>query len=129
ARAMAEESMALSTRLGELAEIARARSILGLTLGLGMQDYVRATALHAENLDHATNDQWAHGLSLYGVGHVASMQGDQERAAALFTQALDFCTSIGNLWGVGWAQFRLALLAHLSGDERRAVALLTEGIS
>jgi tetratricopeptide (TPR) repeat protein len=139
ARRFSEESLSLFRQLGDDAGVARALHELG-EAAVDEEDYERAVDLYGEAITVSRRAGKDAAGSTANLGYVALLQGDNERAAALFEDALvlfrerrhtsGVCVSLGNLaeaeLGLGRqeeARFHLAECLELGRDAQFLVVI------
>jgi predicted ATPase/DNA-binding CsgD family transcriptional regulator len=110
--------------------VARAKALAWTGLLARVQgDHAQALTFEDEALviARATGDPRAIADALHSLGQVAVSQGDYDRAAAAYEEALEFYRELGGgLWA--FALVNLGVVALQRGDVVRASALLEEGL-
>lgn len=69
-----------------------------------------------------------HGWALFGLAHVAILDGDVAEAARLLDESLVLGREAGIVWGNAWALFSRGVLQMLGGDIDGAVARINESL-
>jgi predicted ATPase/class 3 adenylate cyclase len=130
ARALAEESLALSRERGDGNAVAGALNALGL-MALQQGDVERASVLFEQGVaaSRETHDPWIIARALNSLGQSAYVQADYERAATLFSEALELMRRVGSKSHVA---ITLLLLGHVrreQGAYDQATALYREALA
>jgi non-specific serine/threonine protein kinase len=130
ARALLEESLALSQTLGDQQGLAYALVFLGLVV-LSLGDHARTSELLSAGLTaaQAIGDTRAIAKALHGLGMVAYYQGDAARAAAHYTESLALFQQLGDLLNIGLLLGNLGVVALARGDYQRARALFEKDLA
>jgi DNA-binding CsgD family transcriptional regulator/tetratricopeptide (TPR) repeat protein len=74
-------------------------------------DYDRAVGLLEASLNRQEGNAWLATSALFSLGHVALVQSETERAAALFRETLDRCRRLGDRLGLALSVEGLAWVA------------------
>jgi len=125
ARRWHEQSLRLARTLDDRFTIVRLCYMLGAVRRL-LGDYAGAADLFAEaapRLD--TKDPWGRAREWMFPGDLAVDQGQYERAAELYTTALNHFQRVGFRPWMDWVTQRIGILAIRMGDERRGVRILS----
>jgi tetratricopeptide (TPR) repeat protein len=126
ARALYEESLAISRELGDRSGIASSLNNLG-NAALNQRDYPAARALLEESLaiHRELGDRYGIATSLSNLGLVAYEQGDYPAARALYEESLATRRELGDRSGSGIAVSLegLAAVAASLGDSLRAARI------
>jgi tetratricopeptide (TPR) repeat protein len=130
AAALADDSLALHRKAGDIAGMAAALSCLGL-VARGQGDYVRASALYEESLAlrRGLADTWGIANMLTNLGIMARTQGDDARAAELCEESLGLCRDLRDTWGIALALTSLGNATYEQGYAERAMALYQESLA
>jgi len=125
-----EEGQSTAEATGDVPRLVRARAFLGLALALGTQEYERSEELleAAVAEGRVLEDAWAVALALYGLGHVAVVQGRADRAQERWQSCAAVAQGVGNLYGQSYLQFRWGVLAFVDLDLTRAAACLRSSL-
>jgi predicted ATPase len=129
ARALLEESLALSRAAGSHAEAALALERLGAATA-DERDLESGVRLYEESLALARSVGDRRGIAnaLRSLGRAATQRGDMARATALHQEALALYEALGDTWGRAWSELSLGDVARQGGDYPRAVALYEEAL-
>ncbi len=125
ARAMLEESLALSREIGDKSGIAHSLNNLGL-VAMEQGDYSSARALYEESLAlrRELGDKWGIANSLGNLGLVAMEQGDYTAARALHSKSLALRMDLGEKKGIAAYLAGLGGVAVRVGEAERGTKLL-----
>ena len=129
ATAYAEESLSLSTDLGDERGVARSIAYLAL-LAASEGDHARAGSLYEDASRRAreSGDEWTLALSVSNRGDLALNEGDYVRASALCTESLALQRQLGDKRGMAISLNNLAYAALYEGRFREALAPLQESL-
>lgn len=130
ARALLEESLALSRELGDKAGIALSLNYLGFVMR-AQGDYVTARALLEESLalSRELEDKAGIASSLNNLGILARSFEDQTAARALFEESLALNRLLGNQVGIAILLNNVGLVTRDQGDLVAARALFEESLA
>jgi hypothetical protein len=106
----AREMMALARCIGEIGEVGRSATLLGLEALRG-GNLVQSKIFFAEALANAreANDSMLLGHSLVNLGSVLSFETESELAEELYRQAVAQFETVGDQWGIAYASNNLVL--------------------
>ena len=125
--------LAREARSGEtVPPLVQARALLTAgMLAFEQGEFPRALALAVagEPLARAAGDAQLLAWALTGIGNVAIMQLDAERATRSFAEALAIWRELGDRRGIGRLLNNLAILAFDRGDLAQAAALFEESLA
>jgi predicted ATPase/DNA-binding CsgD family transcriptional regulator len=129
ARALSEEGLAVSRRLGD----GESRVWFLISLGaveLHQGDFARAAALFEESLSLARTlgDRGLISTALTDLGVVARIQGDFVRAEALLAESLALSREVEDKWRVALSLHSLGMVAFRRDDYDRAAGLFAESL-
>ena len=129
ARALSEEGLAVSRRLGDR----KGRVWFLISLGaveLHQGDYARAVVLFEESLvlSRALGDKGLISMALADLGVVARIQEDFERAEALLAESLALSRDVDDTWRIALSLHSLGMVALRRGDYDRAAGLYAESL-
>ena len=129
AMARATELLALAERTGDVAETARAATLLGLeevrAAHIDRAQHLFERALvHARAVDHPMLTPHA----LVNLGAIWFELGQPARAEDLYREGLAYFERIGDGWGIAYATNYLAALVRQRGDHRQAARLSAEAV-
>jgi len=129
ARALSEEGLAVSNRLGD----SESRVWFLISLGaveLHQGDYGRAAALFEEGLvlSRALGDKGLISMALSDLGVVARIRGDFERAEALLGESLALSRTLEDKWRIALSLHSLGMVAFRRGEYDRAAGLFAESL-
>ena len=130
ARALHEESLAISRQLREKVYIAASLHNLGM-LAYQEADYSSARRLYEEGLaiQQELGNRLAIGALLSNLGILAEEQGEYSLARSLHQQSLAISREFGNQLGVASSLLGLGAVAYREGDYASARELLEESIA
>ncbi len=130
ARALLEESLALSRELDDASRAARALSVLGL-LAFFRNDARAARALLEEGaaLAREADDLWCLADALGTLSSIYPLQGEMALAEAAGRQGLAIARRCDDRQGIRMALFGLALTAVRAGDLEAARTAAVEGLA
>jgi predicted ATPase/class 3 adenylate cyclase len=130
ARALLEESLAISREHGDKRDIAKSLTGLG-NVAHDQGDYGTAQALLEESLTifREIGDKWSIARSLASLGRVAGDQGDYGTARALIEESLAIFRESGDKAGISWSLLGLGSVALSQGDSGAARVLLEESLA
>jgi len=102
---------------------------LGIQLGLahlfcGDLDAARSSFIWCRDLSELTGERWLLSYALYGLGFVAKLEGDPERALALAREALDIKWFFRDLCGLSTTMELIAWVHADAGHVQDAACLL-----
>src|SRR5581483_2963002 len=129
ARALHEQSLALSKALDDERGVARSLANLGNVCG-DQGDYAGARAFYEQSLAlrRELGDTWGIALQLVNLGILAHNGGEYDRACRLYEEALGLFRSIDDDAGVSWCLFQLSESLIGLGDVERASRLCSESL-
>jgi tetratricopeptide (TPR) repeat protein len=123
ARALAQESVAISRELSDRQDMVHSLFQLGSTARrLGDRDEARTYWLECRSLDRELGVKGGHVLRR--LGDLALESGDLWAARDYFGTFLSECYEIGERWGVAWGLQGLGAVALARGEPERAARLL-----
>ena len=130
ARALSEEGLAMSHRLGD----GESRVWFLIALGaveLHQGDHAHAAALFEEGLavSRTLGDRGLSGMALADLGVVARIQGDLKRADVLLEESLALSRDVGDKWRIALSLHSLGMVAFRRGDHDRAAGLYAESLA
>jgi predicted ATPase/DNA-binding SARP family transcriptional activator len=127
ATAYANESLGLSTDLGDERGIARSIAYLALV----EDDHDRARSLYEDASRRAreTGDEWTLAMSVSNRGDLALNEGDYGQASALCSESLTLQRKLGDTRGMAISLNNLAYAALYEGRFREALAPLQESLT
>ncbi len=130
ARALYEESLAITRELGDGAGTSRALNNLG-TVAWAQGDWPAARALYEESLAirRGLKDRAGMSVSLNNLGNVADDQGDRSGARALYEESLAILRELGDWLGISTSLNNLGCIAQGQGDLPAARALFEESLT
>lgn len=130
AKALYEESLALSRKLAHRHGIASSLHNLGL-IAMHQAEYEQATPVLEESLTlfRELGDQQGIAASIHQLGFVAMHQGDYDRATALLEESLSLFRGLKNIVETAASLSNLGVVARYKGDHGRAEALLHESLA
>jgi tetratricopeptide (TPR) repeat protein len=130
ARALHEESLAISRELGNKREVAWSLWCLGRGERL-RGEYEAARTLFEESLAIFRELGYKEGIahSLANLGIVAHHQGHSEAAGALLVESLAMQRALDNKHGIGWSLHSLGKAAHDQRDYGTSRALFEESLA
>jgi predicted ATPase len=130
AAAYAQESLSLSTGLGDQRGVARSIAYLAL-VAAAEGEYARAGSLYEDASRRAreAGDEWTLALSVSNRGDLALNQGDFARASALCGESLTLQRKLGDKRGMAISLNNLAYAALYEGRFREALAPLQESLA
>ncbi len=126
AASMLVESIQLSRRAAD-------RSVLGFSLCLMATAHwyegkinVRTEQMYRESLGLFRELRYLNGISwaLRGLGEIAYLQGEYNRANLYFQQSLTLAQQVSNKWYVGYCLISLADIARVQKQPERSVRIL-----
>lgn len=126
---LATEMLGLASATGDLPQIARAETLLGLERL--RQGDVAGTRPHLERAletARAAADPMMVAHTLVNLGHVAAVDRGPKDAEDLFAEGLATFEASGDRWGVAYASNYLAGLRHAAGDHAGAVELSARAV-
>ncbi len=129
AAARAGEMMAVARRVGDIAESARAATLLGMEM-FRRGDLERAMPLFEGALANAraADDKMLIGNALVNLGQVVRQSGEAERAEDLYRQGLAEFENDGDLWGIAYAANNVAYLLREKGEHEQAVRMSSQAV-
>jgi len=129
ARALHEESLAISRALQDKAHIAWALSGLGNALR-EQDDYIQAAGQYEECLAlfRELDDTWGCAWALLSLGGLARPQGDHARAGAWYEESLALFRKVGDRWNQARVLRGLGRVARAQGNYAQATKLLEESL-
>ena len=121
-----QEGRSAAMTAGDERALVRADAFLGLALALGTREYAQSDELlqAAVSGGRTYGDPWAVALALYGLGHMAAVQGQWPLVSERWRTAATVAQGVGNLYGQSYLQFRWGVLALRELDLPRAAACL-----
>jgi predicted ATPase/DNA-binding SARP family transcriptional activator/Tfp pilus assembly protein PilF len=130
ARALFEQSLALSRELGDRPGMAAALNTLGI-VAHQQGNYATARELYAQSLAlrRALGDQWGIATLLNNLGIMAHYQGDYEAAWALHAESLALRRALEDRRGIASSLENLGHAAHNRGHYEQARALYEESLA
>jgi predicted ATPase len=123
---MGEEFVDAARRAGDRLKTGIACHILALPAG-SSGDWERAETLEEESLALCAGDAFAR-WPANGLGVIAFIGGDVERARTLLSQALELFQLAGDRWGTADALSLLGVATLQQGDEPQASELLRQSL-
>ena len=118
---LAQESLAISERLGDDRGVARALRVVGLIAwGQGDLAAVRESMDRSATAARAADDRWALSMALNNLGYLALDEGDFATAAARFDEAVGLARMRGDLRSVAFFLENLALARLGQRDDEGA---------
>jgi predicted ATPase/DNA-binding CsgD family transcriptional regulator len=130
ARALSEEGLALSRRLGD--NESRVWFLISLgAVELHQGDRARAAVLFEESLliSRALGDKGLISMALADLGVVARIEGDLERAEAFLQESLALSRDVQDKWRVALSLHSLGMVAFRRGNYNRAAGLYAESLA
>jgi predicted ATPase/DNA-binding CsgD family transcriptional regulator len=117
-----EDARATAQSTGDMVQLARAQAFGGLAIAIGTREHERAEELleSAVQNGRALHDVWVMGLALYGLGHLAILQGRGDSAREHWQACAAVVQGAGNLYGQSYLQFRWGVLGLAELDLDRA---------
>lgn len=130
ARAMFQESLALSRALGDQTGAAMALNCLG-GLAVHARDYPAARALYEESLAtyQSIEDRWGAAAALTNLGRTALVSGDYAAARAVLQSALETQRQLGDRRAIARTLTWLGITTQRLGNPETAYALHQESLS
>jgi tetratricopeptide (TPR) repeat protein len=127
-RALLEESLDLYRQAGNKYGSRRVLGILGFVYAIEQPD--RGSACWQESLALARELEVPDGIAwaLYGLGILAFLRGDDERAMALFTEGLPLLHAVRQRLIIASSLFLMEMIALRQGDLEQAKALAREAL-
>jgi non-specific serine/threonine protein kinase len=123
------EMLELATASGDLPQVARAETMLGIErLRQGDLAGTRPRFERALAAAREANDPMMVGNALVNLGHVAAQDRGPGEAEALFGDGLATFERSGDRWGVAYASNYLASLRRGAGDHAGAVELSARAV-
>lgn len=128
AKALFEESLALSRREGERREAAAALNGLGRVASYARGDHATARTFYEEALTihRDLDDKWGVAKSLYFSGVAAAFQEDHAAAHPLLEEALEAFREVGDREGIADSVGVMGMMALSRGDHEEARSLVEE---
>jgi predicted ATPase/DNA-binding CsgD family transcriptional regulator/tetratricopeptide (TPR) repeat protein len=110
--------------------LAESLNILGIVVGR-LDGIPARRSLHEEALAVArdSGEQWSIARSLYQLGHVARMNGDNSLATSLFEESLALFRPSGDQFNIGLALIGAGLMAQQGEDYELARSLFEESLA
>ena len=129
AAALAEESLALSRRLGDKLRIARAL-LISVAVAASLGDSHKAERLAAEGLTYSreAGDKTMIADALIESGELARSRGDYEAARSFYEESLTINREVGGKRAIYATLHNLAAVAVARGDHQRAETFLREAL-
>jgi len=114
---LSEEWLALARDLGDERGIWLANDMLARTI-MNLVDYSRAAVLFTGELAATRKQGYRFGIcsALVGLGVLARLQGDHERAVGFCEECLALSREAGDLWFIGQALSNLGLVRYQQGQ-------------
>ncbi|HMA36296.1 MAG TPA: LuxR C-terminal-related transcriptional regulator [Chloroflexia bacterium] len=130
ARALLDESVAISRAMDDQEELAYALTLLGV-MALYGGDPAGARALLDESvaLFRAVGAAWGQALALRNLGEVAAATGDEATRRAVLTASVALFRQVGDGWGLALPLADLGAMARRQGDYAQASALFAESLA
>jgi ATP/maltotriose-dependent transcriptional regulator MalT len=127
AQELREEALAVSSQLGDEAQIAAALDGLAFVIRR-KGEFARARAMHQEALEHYRNldDAWGASRSTDLLGRAAAFQGDFEVALPRLEEGLGMWRQVGDREGIAESTALIGMVALGKGDYGPARRLLRE---
>src|SRR5579884_857252 len=130
ARALHEQSLAISQELGDKRGIASSLNNLGL-VAQWQGDYAAARTLYEQSLaiDRDMGDQWGIACALNNLGNVAREQGDDATARTLYEDSLAIRRELGDKGCIAISLHCIGYVAWRQGDYTTAQTLHEDSLA
>jgi predicted ATPase/DNA-binding SARP family transcriptional activator len=127
AQELREEALAMSSQLGDEAQIAAALNGLAFVIRR-RGEFARARAMHQEafELYLKLDDSWGVGRSMDLLGRAAAFQGDYEAALPRLEKGLGMWRQVGDREGIAESTALIGMVALGKGDYAKARRLLRD---
>lgn len=127
--ARADEMLARARGAGDIAETARAATLLGIeTLRRGDPEQARPLFEQALAVARSSGHPMLIGHALVNLGQIVRHQGQTQRAEDLYRQGLAHFENGGDIWGIAYAANNLAYLLRQQGDHEQATHLSSQAV-
>lgn len=130
ARALYEESLAITRDLGDKSGIASSLNNLGI-VAYRQADYTAARALYEESLAllREREDQMGIASVLINLGDVAIEQGDYTAAQSMFEEGLAINRKLGDSWRIAVSLNGVGRVAYVQRDYTAAQSMFEESLA
>ncbi len=127
AQALAEEGLALSRELGDIAGMADAlRTLAVISWARSQYAVARSRLEEAKALFQEVGDAWKRGQCLTSLAGIATAQGEYVRARTHLEESCEIYKGLGDQQRVGYVLYLLARVLFLSGSDLAQAQALAE---